>query len=69
MKGIDVMAIFIITAIITIIMLVLISICFFDLGYIAKELILYKIRELKEAKKINEQLELARKIIDNQDKF
>lgn len=49
-------------------MLVLISICFFDLGYISKELVLYFIRKSKKA---DDQLELARKIIDNNnnDKF
>ena len=60
------MIILIVTAIITIILLVLISVCFFDLGYIAKELVLYKIRKSKQA---DEQLESARKIIDNQNKF
>ena len=56
----------IIIGLMAIIMLVLALICFFDLGYIAKELVLYKIRK---SKKVDEQLDLARKIIDNQEKF
>ena len=53
------------TAFMTIIMLVLIAICFFDLGYITKELLLYVI---KKSKKSDEQAELVRKIIDKYDK-
>ena len=58
------MVITIFTAVISIIMLVLLAICFFDLGYIVKELVLYTIRT-----KTEEQAKLAKKIIDNQDKF
>jgi hypothetical protein len=48
-------------------MVILMAVCFFDFGYISKELILHWI---KKSKKANEQLvELARKIIDKQDKF
>ena len=54
------------TGVIIIILIALIAICFFDLGYIAKELVLYAIRKSKKA---DEQLELAKKIIDNSDKF
>ena len=54
------------TAMTTLILLVLIAICFFDFGYVSKELVLYFIRKSKKA---DEQLELARKIIDNSDKF
>ena len=56
----------IITAVITLFMVVLMAICFFNLGYISKELVLYAVMKSKKA---DEQLELARKIIDNQDKF
>jgi len=49
-----------------IIILILTAICFFDLGYIAKELTLYWVRRLKKA---DEQLEIARKIIHDKDKF
>ena len=60
------MALIIFTVITTIIMLILIAICFFDLWYIAKELILYRIKKSKQA---DDYLELAKKIIENQDKF
>ena len=60
------MAINIFIAVISIIILILTAICFFDFGYISKELVLYYIRKSKKA---DEQLQLARKIIDEQDKF
>ena len=63
MKGLDNMMITVIfTAVITIFMIILMAVCFFDLGFISKELVLYWIRKSKKA---DEQLELARKIIDN----
>ena len=49
-----------------IIITILIAVCFFCLGFNVKELVLYGIRKSKKA---DEQLELARKIIDNDDKF
>jgi len=61
-ERVDIMIAIIFIAIVTIIILVLMAICFFDLGYIVKELILYSIRKSKKA---DEQLKLARKIIDN----
>jgi len=55
-----------IVTIIAIIVSVLVALCFYCFGYISKELVLYWIRKSKKA---DEQLELARKIIDNSDKF
>jgi len=60
------MIILIITAIITLFFLILLlAICFFDLGYISKELVLYSIKKQKKADKqrADKQLELVKKII------
>ena len=46
--------------------MILTSLCFFCLGFISKELVLYGITKSKKAKK---QLELAKKIISNREKI
>ena len=65
LERVEIMITIIFTAFMTIILLVLIAICFFDLGYITKELLLYVI---KKSKKPDDQSELVRKIIDYYDK-